>query len=611
MYSLEARIAEINHNVKSQVISANNSRSALGRQSDTLRSISNNINSLAVGSEVHRYQVQCATDRHTGMLGGIDQQLRTHMEYSQSTLQAVQNLETNMSSAARMSSVQLATIITMLESIVPSLPGSPQPTQMTTGLIDCPGNNISVIGSQISGCFERLAQLARMKEATTTIRSKDAQSIIDDLETIVNIVYNNLEIAKPKTRQRENKKVDIHDFKRIKGSLMLTDSVMLKKNAPIFNLPAGGQYSRPTRYDSFQAGEWTLEMRSQHGRLTEGTYLDPDECITDTHAATITITSNKRVSRIIASFHHRQWRYGCNSLKPTLRFSAVIPTDSLAFVFARRGNLDGIRRLLNTGKASVNDSNLAGKTMLHVYPLRPFACDGKQPNVCKFLLSHGADPDAVGKGNTGTIFSSPLLFTPENDYDFDATPQSARECMIHLLDAGADPLLAVDGYSSLVIYALNVMDSVFPSQYIIWPLLMIVKGLLQLALDHSIIDLNAALDEWSFSPFLHSATLVGRSPYEKRLTRLIRFLLERGGNPNARTTCGKTWFHIAFENVYNATDLKGEILRDIFRLMLEMGFDIQAVDSHGTTVTQSAYRSHCGRLWEECLSASGLDAAKL
>jgi hypothetical protein len=114
-------------------------------------------------------------------------------------------------------------------------------------------------------------------------------------------------------------------------------------------------------------------MRSQNNQLPENFYLDFDDYIIGTHTATITVSYIHRESgsRIVALFRYRLGRYSYSSLQPVLTFSAVIPSNSLAFQLARAGDLDGIRTLLNNGKASISNCDGKGKTMLHVCSQRP------------------------------------------------------------------------------------------------------------------------------------------------------------------------------------------------------------------------------------------------
>jgi len=70
--------------------------------------------------------------------------------------------------------------------------------------------------------------------------------------------------------------------------------------------------------------------------------------------------------QIRATFLQKIKNDGSFSLLPTLAFSAVLPVDSDAFVCAKRGDLQGLLRLLNEGKASLWDCDTGGRQLLHV-----------------------------------------------------------------------------------------------------------------------------------------------------------------------------------------------------------------------------------------------------
>ena len=70
--------------------------------------------------------------------------------------------------------------------------------------------------------------------------------------------------------------------------------------------------------------------------------------------------------QIRATFLQKIKNGGSFSLFPTLAFSAVLPVGSEAFVCAESGDLQGLMRLLNEGKASLWDCDTQGRQLLHV-----------------------------------------------------------------------------------------------------------------------------------------------------------------------------------------------------------------------------------------------------
>lgn len=70
--------------------------------------------------------------------------------------------------------------------------------------------------------------------------------------------------------------------------------------------------------------------------------------------------------QIRATFLQKIRNNGSFALVPTLAFSAVLPADSDAFVCATKGDLQGLLRLLNEGRASLGDCDSDGRQLLHV-----------------------------------------------------------------------------------------------------------------------------------------------------------------------------------------------------------------------------------------------------
>ncbi|KAI9746981.1 MAG: hypothetical protein M1835_002281 [Candelina submexicana] len=70
----------------------------------------------------------------------------------------------------------------------------------------------------------------------------------------------------------------------------------------------------------------------------------------------------------------------------SLRYPKIISVDATIIDYARRGNVDGMKRLFSKGLASLHDvSSLNGYTVLH------YAASNRHSEACRFLLKAGAD----------------------------------------------------------------------------------------------------------------------------------------------------------------------------------------------------------------------------
>ncbi|KAM0441175.1 hypothetical protein ACHAPT_000481 [Fusarium lateritium] len=74
-----------------------------------------------------------------------------------------------------------------------------------------------------------------------------------------------------------------------------------------------------------------------------------------------------------------------------LQVNRVLPAESLVFKLVRQGNLRGLKEMLQDGRASLQDHDEYGASLLF-YSMR-------QPEVCKFLLDSGLDVDHVANGS--------------------------------------------------------------------------------------------------------------------------------------------------------------------------------------------------------------------
>lgn len=91
-----------------------------------------------------------------------------------------------------------------------------------------------------------------------------------------------------------------------------------------------------------------------------------------------------------------------------------------SFNAAKSGNLEIVKRLVKHDPKIAHHTNKLGRTMLH------YAAEGNQPEVIRFLIKNGADPNKMG------TFGTPLHITAQvgpNCYDAAKT----------LIENGADP----------------------------------------------------------------------------------------------------------------------------------------------------------------------------
>ncbi|KAF8859458.1 hypothetical protein BDZ45DRAFT_801586 [Acephala macrosclerotiorum] len=82
----------------------------------------------------------------------------------------------------------------------------------------------------------------------------------------------------------------------------------------------------------------------------------------------------------------------------------VVPSGSAIFDFAFEGDIEGIQRLLQEGKASLSDRTEFGGTVLDYAALK------RRTETCRFLINQGADPSVSSKSSALEIGLRNALF---------------------------------------------------------------------------------------------------------------------------------------------------------------------------------------------------------
>ncbi|KAL8294547.1 hypothetical protein RB600_000472 [Gaeumannomyces tritici] len=133
-------------------------------------------------------------------------------------------------------------------------------------------------------------------------------------------------------------------------------------------------------------------------------------------------------------------------LAPIVAVYRVVPNNSDVFQSIKDGRLDKLIRLISDGKASLKDRDESGVSLLH------YACDVHSPDICKFLLEHGADPNDeadIGaiqwkyKFNVfGSRVQTPLYLLTSYATPNDNPALCAQYLVEHGAEVGSDALLS-------------------------------------------------------------------------------------------------------------------------------------------------------------------------
>jgi palmitoyltransferase ZDHHC13/17 len=224
------------------------------------------------------------------------------------------------------------------------------------------------------------------------------------------------------------------------------------------------------------------------------------------------------------------------------------------FTYARQGNIERIRAVIESGQASATDRNDDGITLLHLA-----AITGRVP-VCAYLIEKGAGVDVLG----GNLPATPLQW---------AARKGLVEIMDILIQHGANPRL-VDSQDFSCLHSVT-----HSSDY--WALLYILCQP-DITVDES--------DNMGLTP-LHWAAQQGDEVS-------VEVLLNFGANPNVVDRNGLTALHWAASG--------GN--RSCISQLLEAGADVRATNRDHQKAQEMADRYNNIRAWYAAVMEVGFKA---
>ncbi|EIW76594.1 hypothetical protein CONPUDRAFT_157779 [Coniophora puteana RWD-64-598 SS2] len=219
---------------------------------------------------------------------------------------------------------------------------------------------------------------------------------------------------------------------------------------------------------------------------------------------------------------------------------------------AQRGDLDSVRRLIDSGEATVNDRDDQNVTPLH------WAAINAQLATCRYLLDQGADVDAIG----GDLQATPLQWAARSGYLY----------VVQLLIAhGADPNVSdTQGYNAL--HLVTHSSAVMPLLYVL----------------HQPVTVDAR-DAQGHTSLMWAA-------YQGDALS-VDLLLKHGASPNLKDDAGLTPLHWSV--------VRGN--RVVIRRLVEMGGDIHAKDAEGRTPRDMAVELKSLGAWKRALEEGGMN----
>ncbi|RSL86776.1 hypothetical protein CEP52_015711 [Fusarium oligoseptatum] len=406
-----------------------------------------------------------------------------------------------------------------------------------------------------------------------------AESVIEDLQGLVKSLRGQkLPVSDPESFEK-----DLRRFGRSFGSNVL--SINSRVGTP--RRPVTQVLEQTQSFSEADVGAGKLSLRVQKRKRAVGTDDEDEDDMTE----------RKRCYTdwmMTLAFLPGQAKDSVSSISQ-LQVNRVLPAGSLVFELVEAGDLQGLKEMLQSGRASLQDHDEHGASLLF-YSVR-------EPEMCKFLLDSGLDVDHVANdsGFDGLDESPGAMVQPLQAVylpDAGMEPEELRrviECRKLLLRAGADPTFAVDSADFLVL-----MNRGGEAESI------------QLAWNPEITapfaNISTYRDENGLSPFL---ALCHSYSYTKEH---FRHFLRLGADLQDRDDYGRNCLCICFEWLHGFDTGLREF--GAIEYLVQKGANICAVDNHRQSVCDIAYTtngrrnikwSYAGDLWDAILHRCGYD----
>ncbi|ORY13829.1 hypothetical protein BCR34DRAFT_613130 [Clohesyomyces aquaticus] len=435
--------------------------------------------------------------------------------------------------------------------------------------------SISATEIETEKSIERLSRL--VNEEACIFTEEQMEEIIDDLETLLRAS----EWAEPpKTKAKIPHQSEVgprakspRDLKQIMGIFNGAGSLALNGEL---------ETQRPQTAEVVISNTWAMEQYElnsgvmtihKHKRRRQKKHQDrmPE---TFELIAKIRFLPNRDAGQVmLAASAYRRTSHFSTNLTVTLMACPILPWGSLVFTLVIQRRFEEFKRLLQEGKASIRDHDEDGWSLLH------YAANHRIPELCQFLIEHGADIDEISCGNRnrqGKRWISEI-HTPLTLLMSGSGEMSSRIlCSRKLLEHGADPTLgAITGSTGVEILGgcnVDFLKSAFDSG-------------------------NCFLGLEQFLSILSG----GRCSPEE-----VEFLLARGANIRDRDESDNNCLHIVLLKWRGYIEPWINILKVII-LLIEAGADIHAKNAGGHTPSDIAcykrkdYGSAFGDVWDRAL----------
>ncbi|KAK9772528.1 putative Kinetochore-associated protein MTW1 [Seiridium cardinale] len=420
----------------------------------------------------------------------------------------------------------------------------------------------------------------------------EVETVIDDLAAIIHEVLNQAE-------DRESRR----DMRKLHGLLTSSQKLSINQEVMGYNKPVGQVMNFALRWQKYLLDNNTLTVTTKRRKFDSA-----EEQFFAKISCTTTHTLRQMFSMVVSQ---QSGRDGTFVSIPRLCVNRVLPRGSPVFRAIQSGELEELRRLLHSGNASLRDHDEDGNSLLAL------AVIGWRPDICRFLLQHGADVEIYRYEQQWENHPKerlPLMHISWGVTYCDTFIASHwalnTECYKLLLDAGADPNDETTHSAS------PFFQSLVDGQEC-------VSALMQLMLDRGNYFVNPSTKtEQDMTPLLYMCDEFGHDNCQDNMTTFITtvsLLLSRGASISETDADKRTCLHLCLESITCLWKYQGQ--QEVLIFLIKSGADVLAKDRFGVTVSHSAvwnvstdyyaWREPIGSytcdLWDSALSACGYD----
>ena len=253
--------------------------------------------------------------------------------------------------------------------------------------VDSPENRTA--NDEISGCIDRLCRLASLKPSKVT--SHEAESIIDDLETVLTKVESTAGLLTA-CRGQKKRKAEVHhddvsteqsglqirDVKRVRRGLATHRNFDVNDFKPgVLNTTRQRGRIKFGQSQVFEIQGATVLISYYNRNLPNGSttscnnkhsgdLLDDRSRSEEVEGRVSLLMPYTQAIKLNVIFHYKNTHSGINGLNPTISFHCMRPEGSRIFKIAGYGSVEDMLELRREGDASLSDCDVHGRTLLYV-----------------------------------------------------------------------------------------------------------------------------------------------------------------------------------------------------------------------------------------------------